>query len=219
MLPVSTDQWLLTYLHPSWKISQVKQLLLAKFMPSANNPHPLLSRRHRPVSPLTFAHPTSPEARADSPYYEGADELEYDSDDCDDENFKYPHISRSYASASNVISAAATFPESEAMTSAGSPDRYHLLLFSTGQLLEDHLLLSWYSMQPHELLELHSGANMNDFIIILPRNVPELYIQPYFDVKVRALRGVRRANGETTARKMGTEREPDKRVSRQSTLQ
>ncbi|KAF9461594.1 hypothetical protein BDZ94DRAFT_1263415 [Collybia nuda] len=39
------------------------------------------------------------------------------------------------------------------------PGIYTLIRFSTGQILEDEYLVSWYNLAPHELLELHSHVS------------------------------------------------------------
>ncbi|KAH9984506.1 hypothetical protein BJV77DRAFT_180518 [Russula vinacea] len=51
---VASDQWLTAYFDPTWKISEVKQYILAKvYNRSIDNDH--LPSRDRPVSPITFA--------------------------------------------------------------------------------------------------------------------------------------------------------------------
>ena len=102
---------------------------------------------------------------------------------------------------------------------------YTLFRFSTGQILEEDFQVSWYDIQPHELVELHSAflsptlaaslgppvsqptpqtastqkktksALPTDQVLphipsvtVLPRHIPNLYIQPYWQGWVRVLR-------------------------------
>ena len=115
---------------------------------------------------------------------------------------------------------------------------YTLFRFSTCQILEENCQVSWYDIQPHELVELHSSflpptfasslvslmplpSPRPDFVALtqtkstqkkktspitptyqgdlpipslaaLPRHTPTLYIQPYWQGWVRALRVVSR---------------------------
>ncbi|KAG9315271.1 hypothetical protein JVU11DRAFT_4408 [Chiua virens] len=63
-------------------------------------------------------------------------------------------------------------------------DRYTLLSFSTGAVLEDDFPLSWYHLRPYELLEMYPIGT----IAPLQRDVLAEYIQPYFHAKVKILR-------------------------------
>ena len=102
---------------------------------------------------------------------------------------------------------------------------YTLFRFSTGQILEEDSQVSWYDIQPHELVESHSaflsptlasslGPPVSELIpqttstqkkmksplpapaelphipsvTVLPRYMPNLYIQPYWQGWVRVLR-------------------------------
>jgi hypothetical protein len=72
-----------------------------------------------------------------------------------------------------------------------SPSQYHLIPFSTGQILEDDFTLSWYNLRPYELLEMHdSSSDMR-----IPREIMLNYVQPYFEANVKALRLVRKDEG------------------------
>ncbi|KAH0833266.1 hypothetical protein J3R83DRAFT_12329 [Lanmaoa asiatica] len=77
---------------------------------------------------------------------------------------------------------------SQAVQPGSSPlvDQYTLLSFSTGSILEDEFSLSWYSLRPYELLEMHPLG----VVAPLQRDVLAEYIQPYFQAKVRVLRAV-----------------------------
>ena len=70
--------------------------------------------------------------------------------------------------------------------SGSSPfiDRYTLVSFSTGCMLEDEFTLSWYNLRPYELLEMHPVGT----VVPLQRDVLAEYIQPYFQSKVKFLR-------------------------------
>ncbi|KAF8624748.1 hypothetical protein AX17_007079 [Amanita inopinata Kibby_2008] len=61
---VPYDQWLVTHIQPSWKISQLKLYILSKCIgtPFHSDTHPLA---HRPPSPITFA--PDPKQRSVSP--------------------------------------------------------------------------------------------------------------------------------------------------------
>lgn len=69
-------------------------------------------------------------------------------------------------------------------TPSATLPQYTLLAFSTGQVLEDHHELSWYTVYPHELFELHSHTT----IIRLPRASITDYVKPYFETRVWALK-------------------------------
>ncbi|KAF8216903.1 hypothetical protein K438DRAFT_2007648 [Mycena galopus ATCC 62051] len=69
--------------------------------------------------------------------------------------------------------------------------QFTLIRFSTGQLLEDDLPLSFYDMQAHELLELHCAS----IIVPLPRAHPARYLDAYWEGRVKVLR-IRPAEGE-----------------------
>ncbi|KAF8882015.1 hypothetical protein BD779DRAFT_1544431 [Infundibulicybe gibba] len=86
-------------------------------------------------------------------------------------------------------------------------DSYTVLRYTTGQVLEDDFLFAWYDIRPYELFELHSAYTPSPYtntatyhpssarstpahIPHLPR-APQLYIAPYWEGWVRALRVVR----------------------------
>ncbi|KAJ7085425.1 hypothetical protein B0H15DRAFT_1023459 [Mycena belliarum] len=62
--------------------------------------------------------------------------------------------------------------------------QFTLIRFSTGQLLEDELPLSFYDMQPNELLELHHLG----VVVTLPRANLARYLDTYWEGWVRVLR-------------------------------
>jgi hypothetical protein len=62
--------------------------------------------------------------------------------------------------------------------------QFTLIRFSTGQLLEDDLPLSFYDMQADELLELHRVG----VVVTLPRAHPTRYLDAYWEGWVRVLR-------------------------------
>jgi hypothetical protein len=68
------------------------------------------------------------------------------------------------------------------------PSLYNLVSFSTGQILEDDLTLSWYKLRPYELLEMHDlSSDMR-----IPLEIMLNYVQPYFEAEIHALRLVRK---------------------------
>ncbi|KAJ7085473.1 hypothetical protein B0H15DRAFT_376680 [Mycena belliarum] len=76
---------------------------------------------------------------------------------------------------------------SNAGSTSGKGDLYSqftLIRFSTGQLLEDELPLSFYDMQPNELLELHHLG----VVVTLPRANLARYLDAYWEGWVHVLR-------------------------------
>lgn len=188
---VPTDQWLSTHLHTSWKISEVKSWLLAKclptlFTPISPIPRQRYTQRRRRMSPITFA--TREEVSDDEQVPEGDAYDAYTADanpltDLEDPLFsdKYRYVPRPAATASpnkDII------PKANSTSTSSDPSYYILVVFSTGQILEDHYKLEWYPMRPHELLELHPYP----FLVKLPRASVDDYVKPYFDVNAWVLR-------------------------------
>lgn len=137
------------------------------------------------MSPITFANrdelsdderPPADVAPHDHP--PGFDPLA----DPDDPFFtdKYKYVPRPAASthSSDII------PKANSTSTSSDPSQYILLLFSTGQILEHDRALDWCPIHPYELFELHS----NPFLVKLPRGVPKLYIQAYFEAPAWVLR-------------------------------
>ncbi|GBE89716.1 hypothetical protein SCP_1700400 [Sparassis crispa] len=188
---VPTDQWLVTHLQPSWSIGQVKQCLLAKFLSPTTSVIPsAISRKPRPISPITFG--TDANGSNGS---ETDSELEFDAQYL---KFKYtpgPSVPASTAGASS---------SSHNQPSTTIPERYSLIAFSTSQLLEDHFHLSWYGFRSYELLELHAGPGL----VSLPRGVLGDYVHPYFEARVWALRVAPATPGDVL-RKHRTKRKED----------
>ncbi|KAH9923102.1 hypothetical protein B0H21DRAFT_886383 [Amylocystis lapponica] len=184
---VSTDQWLVTHVSTSWSISQVKQCLLDHFLPpDVRPPSALRKPKRRALSPITFSldrrtdyEPSTTDPEADVTALEDLD------DTTGYRQFKYappPAPSESTPELSRL--------------DAHSPNRYTLLAFSTGQILEDHFSLAWYTFHPHELLELHPRPHAVATLIILPRGTLGAYIRPYFEARVWALRLVDAGAGD-----------------------
>ena len=133
------------------------------------------------MSPITFASRNQvDEDVEDTAANDGYEEDQDDEDDDESsstffkEKYKYTPAPASAGSNVNLI------PTSTSVTAA----QYTLLAFSTGQILEDHNYLSWYSIHPHELLELHTC----NYMVGLPRDAVDHYVEPYFEAKVWALR-------------------------------
>ncbi|KAJ7509777.1 hypothetical protein B0H11DRAFT_1257801 [Mycena galericulata] len=192
------DQWFTTHVDPDWKVRQVKSWLLSKCLPYAAPPSPPLRQstrkpqrapspitfapdpRHRPISPITFAMPKQAPVPSDASDEEGrrADDDEISEPD---EVLPPPIAPPQHQKRRTVV-----FPTA---VSASGPKgdlfaQYTLLRFSTGQLLEDDLPLSFYDMQPDELLELHRLG----VIVTLPRAHPRRYLDAYWEGWVRVLR-------------------------------
>lgn len=141
------------------------------------------------MSPITFA--SRDQVEQDPEGASRADEYEEGEDDGDDgelssafliEKYKYTPAPPTITPNANVIPTSASIV----------PAQYTLLAFSTGQILEDHNSLSWYSLHPHEFLELHYC----NCIVKLPREIVGDYVQPYFEAKVWALKAM--SNTEET---------------------
>lgn len=187
-ISVPNDQWLVTHLNPSWKISEVKQWLLARCLPSLFTPIPDVPRqiqKRRAVSPILFARRDEVEGAGDDSAETSQEGTMYEEDEpllADDvlnEKFKYvpPRQTQTTNQRVDLIPKA---------TPSASLPQYTLLSFSTGQILEDHYPLSWYTVYPHELFELHVQTSITK----LPRDNIDDYVKPYFEARVWALRGV-----------------------------
>ncbi|KAJ6620605.1 hypothetical protein B0H10DRAFT_2021032 [Mycena sp. CBHHK59/15] len=183
------DQWFTTHVDPDWKVKQVKSWLLAKCLPYAAPPSPPLRQkrrpqrppspitfapdpRHRPISPITFAMPKAPPVQ-DSDDADGDDEEPPADDELSEPDVRPPPQRKRVAP-----SAVSTSTKGDLV--AG----YTLLRFSTGQLLEDDLPLSFYDLHPDELLELHRRG----VVVSLPRADPVRYLDAYWEGWVRVLR-------------------------------
>ncbi|KAH9919546.1 uncharacterized protein B0H18DRAFT_633261 [Fomitopsis serialis] len=185
---VHTDRWLLTHLDASWTISQVKQHLLTKFLPTSapSLRKPARARRDRPLSPITFSSHGHSDNEGDSDYQsaeENGSVLDAQDGFVDDGEFyryKYAPASRPIGTSSITL---VVPPEA----SLPSPANFTAIAFSTGQLLEDPFQLSWYALQPYELLEFYPRG---EAFITLPRHNLEAYVRPYFEARVWALRFV-----------------------------
>ncbi|KZT63418.1 hypothetical protein DAEQUDRAFT_133681 [Daedalea quercina L-15889] len=183
---VHTDRWLLTHLDSSWTISQVKQHLLTRIFSTHVPPprKPARAKRDRPLSPITFSSHGHSDNESDSDYQSAEengsvlDALDDIVDDGEFYRYKYAPASRPGAHSSTTL-----VPPAEA--SLPSPTNFTLISFSTGQLYEDRFHLSWYALNPYELLEFYPRG---EAFIALPRNNLEAYVRPYFEARVWALR-------------------------------
>ena len=186
---VPYDQWFITHLDDKQKVKQVKHWILSKCN-IIQTPH--LSAQ-RPVSPITFASSIRPRSSADSMEegYNEDDEYDEDSDDFDDFSYRHPELRRQNIHArrpGKSSSSAVPASSSQTVQPGSSPvtDQYTLVSFSTGAILEDDYALSWYSLRPYELLEMHRAGK----VVQLPREILSEYTQPYFEAKGRALRAI-----------------------------
>lgn len=145
--------------------------------------------RYRPISPITFANVNKTSV---IDHIDGSTEYDGDSDGLSGfeaiESSYGSHKLRPRTAGSHTlrpsISNADDGQQQRNESTKQLSTRYTLLTFSTGQILEDEFLLSWYNLRPYELLELHlAGA-----VVGLPREVMLDYVKPYFMAKVKALR-------------------------------
>jgi hypothetical protein len=181
---VASDQWLTTQFDATWKVSEVKQYILAKVYSRVATTHDDLPSRERPVSPITFASASSPRNSFDDIEGSLEDDLILDSDVHPLEPIR--QLRGRQPPASRVAPPTISSSPTEQSTAAHRPYHYPMLAFSTGQLLEDDYSLAWYRLRPHELLELHPPGT----IVPLLRESMFDYIQPYLELDVRALRVV-----------------------------
>ncbi|KAL0945277.1 hypothetical protein HGRIS_000786 [Hohenbuehelia grisea] len=172
-------------------------------------------RHNRPMSPITFAPPVSSISRDDSDEETelrhvhmgmGNDRASGDGHSEDgswgvegsEEGFgrsygkTLPGPTRAGAiSHSRATSVSFIPPDDDPFDPLAPYAQFLLLRFSTGQILEDDLVVSWYDIKPDELFELHR-ANV---VIRLPRTSIQDYIQPYWEGWVQTLATVRE-NGQ-----------------------
>ncbi|KAF7374479.1 hypothetical protein MSAN_00332200 [Mycena sanguinolenta] len=189
------DRWFTTHIDPDWKVQQVKSWLLAKCLPDAAPPSPPLRQsarkfqrspspvtfvpdpRHRPISPIIFAMPKRKVAADNASEFEEppiTDLSEPEPQPSPEEIL--PPIQSSKKRA--ILPTASTSAKRDLYS------QYTLIRFSTGQLLEDDLPLSFYNMEHDELLELHRVGT----IVTLPRAHPTRYLGAYWEGHVRVLR-------------------------------
>jgi hypothetical protein len=137
-------------------------------------------------------------AAAAGSYDDSEDEFEYDlpSSSVPDirkyRNKQQEYYNHAIASTSGMTSSIAIGDDPSSSTKLDPSSQYVLVSFSTGQLLEDDLSLSWYNLRQYELLELHNIASD----MRLPREVMHEYVQPIFEAKVKALRVVLRETAD-----------------------
>lgn len=138
------------------------------------------------MSPITFATREEisddeqvPEGDAHDAYTDGADPLIDLSDPLLSDKYKYVPRPATMDSPNKSF-----IPKANSASTSSDPSYYVLLVFSTGQILEDHYKLAWYPTHPHELLELHA----HPFLVNLPRALVEDYVRPYFEAHAWVLR-------------------------------
>ncbi|KAJ7464588.1 hypothetical protein FB451DRAFT_1403257 [Mycena latifolia] len=192
------DQWFTTHVDPDWKVRQVKSWLLSKCLPYAAPPSPPLRQstrkpqrppspitfapdpRHRPISPITFAMPKQ------SPVMDDASEEDEDPPADDELTDPEPEAQEEQVAVRPPPPQKKRAIVSTVPTSAKGDlySQFTLIRFSTGQLLEDELPLSFYDMQSDELLELHRLG----VVVTLPRAQLTRYLDAYWEGWVRVLR-------------------------------
>lgn len=220
---VPYDQWFLTHIDPTWKIKYLKQRIISKCLNLPFDPRfKDVSRSGRPPSPITFAPGPIKLAISDSETGSSTGEDdEWDQEVSAKSSPFRPHRQQKQDHESQITT-----------------HTYTLLRFSTCQILDENCQVSWYDIQPHELVELHSSflpptflsslvspislpSPQTDILALtqpksiqkkksspitptdqgnfpppsltaLPRHTPALYIQPYWQGWVRALRVITR---------------------------
>ncbi|KAH7884681.1 hypothetical protein F5I97DRAFT_1929521 [Phlebopus sp. FC_14] len=179
---VPRDQWFTTHLDDSWKVKQIKHWTLSKCnLIEAPDPP-----SQRPVSPITFAPTLQTKNSADSLDEGYHEDNEYGDDSEDDQWSHFSDLKRRTLYSRSDANPRRSTQSAQHGSAALAVDRYTLISFSTGTMLEDDFTLSWYKLQPYELLEMHQS----EAIVPLPREVMAEYVQPYFLAKVKALRAV-----------------------------
>ncbi|KAJ6581942.1 hypothetical protein B0H19DRAFT_1252101 [Mycena capillaripes] len=132
--------------------------------------------RHRPISPITFAVPKKKQS--------GDDASEYEQPVDDDLSDPEPAPTPEEILPPVLPKKRAILPTVSTSTKGDLYSQFTLIRFSTGQLLEDDLPLSFYDMQADELLELHRAG----VVVPLPRANPARYLDAYWEGSVRVLR-------------------------------
>ena len=179
----------------------MKRWLLAKCLPGLFTPiqpftRPRSSQRKRPVSPILFA--SRSEIDNEAGHSSAGDDFEDEHSDVDPDELVSSFYQEKYKYTPGPSSTAGNAQVIPTSTSI-NVGQYILLAFSTGQVLEDHNLLSWYSLKPHEFLELH----WNNAIVRLPREEIEHYVVPYFEAKVWALKALAGSDDSEASRAAG----------------
>ncbi|KIY69022.1 hypothetical protein CYLTODRAFT_442992 [Cylindrobasidium torrendii FP15055 ss-10] len=200
------DQWLVTHVDPKWKIKHVKHWILKKC--GAPGEFDIPQRERRPPSPIIFAPAAQKHSsRGISPIQFNAKPSQADEDDGGQAGYEEdnevseaewtpivrPKPHHTTAVAEHTPSRRRSKSSKQLplhKISAYEPDRLVILRFSTGQLLEDDYTFDWYEMEPYELIEVHRAG----VFLRLPRTSPTLYVQPYWEGWVQALRVVGPAN-------------------------
>lgn len=148
------------------------------------------SSKRKPVSPIRFAvgPELSPAAAAQQSDGENQSEEEEVVDIGDElfTQYKWPANTRRSTSVVPMIAKPEQTASEDKPSGSVDPSQYTLIAFSTGQILDDQFAFEWFNLNPHELLELHSAG----FLVNLPRAIPDIYISPYFEARVWALRAV-----------------------------
>ena len=171
---MSYDQWFLTNISPSWKIKSVKECLIAKALnvPFDRRLLHQESPTDRPPSPITFAPIRDGFPRTD----DSSPRVSSDSEVLDDyRSQRRGGLLRNRLSLTDSLSDSNCASQPEWLPEKFVPrlfteakaqiytDGFTLIRFSTGQILEDHCIVSWYDLGPHELLELHCSSPPTTF--------------------------------------------------------
>ena len=199
-ITVPYDQWLVTHIDPTTSIRQIKHALLAKCIDTLAHYRPSSPvtfapyKSNRPISPIRFAKPTS--------FHRATLSLAIDPhpDDPISPISPISDLDSPIAVSDTTITVeqhtppplshipAPESPESP-MYKHVSPEeaqilsQYAVIRFAPGQVLEDDFQAVWYSIRPHELLEIHRM----DVVMRLPRGLSSEYAIPYFEAPVRIL--------------------------------
>ena len=163
------DQWFLTNTSPSWKIKHLKQSIIAKALNLPFDRRLLMEDlTAHPPSPITFAPIDG--ALQGSEFSSGPRSYEVEKTQAD---YRIQGSGIEGRTLTNDFSVAGTSEVSPGVPVVEPPfaeykDQvstkvFTLIRFSTGQILEEHFLVSWYNLGPHELVELHCSSPPTTF--------------------------------------------------------
>jgi len=162
---VPHDQWFLTNTSPSWKIKHLKQSIIAKALNLPFDRRLMMEDpTARPPSPITFAPIEGP--LQESEFANGPGSYEVDKTQADykmqgnDDGGRLTNDVGVTGTLSDMPIIEPSFAEYKSQICSSV---FTLIRFSTGQILEEHFFVSWYNLEPHELVELHCSSPPTTF--------------------------------------------------------
>lgn len=189
---VPYDQWFITHIDPTWKIKHLKQRIISKCLNLPFDPRFVqkdVTPNVRPPSPITFAPAAMKTGSSiDSSDTGGGDQEStggggigdegYEEDDEWEQDFSnnLKVKSRAPTTASTSFRLRLQQQQKHRHKQEQEPQitthPYSLFRFSTGQILEEDYQISWYNIQPHELVELHSSFLPPTFALVSSMTIP-----------------------------------------------